>query len=350
MFIRRLIAIIASLLPSAALSQSQAQVILNTYDQTQPSANHSVVGYQITASQDYGSFGDLETHTGFNVSGGKSVSATDTTGSWQLFSARYTNYAGGTSESFITAGLALVEPMKSGHNNRGQWTAWNAVCRVDEDLTPDACVAEEDDILTKVAPLNVREGVRIVDVGSLANTYGQITDSALGIGKGPSAAGFKNGILFGDSNQESTFPITTGGSLISTAPSSVVLTSLIDFSRITAAPSSGAILLPPNALELCFGVSCRGGSVSSTTTTNGGSLVFANNLVSVNFSVPVFNVDASGNANVLASLHAAKLNSTPATPASSGAPCTAGDQVADANFIYVCVGTNSWKRASLSNF
>ena len=38
------------------------------------------------------------------------------------------------------------------------------------------------------------------------------------------------------------------------------------------------------------------------------------------------------------------------TPASSSAPCTAGDFMDDANYHYVCVATNRWKRAELSAF
>jgi hypothetical protein len=39
-----------------------------------------------------------------------------------------------------------------------------------------------------------------------------------------------------------------------------------------------------------------------------------------------------------------------ATPASSSAPCAAGQIGADAKYIYVCVATNQWKRSALSAF
>jgi hypothetical protein len=39
-----------------------------------------------------------------------------------------------------------------------------------------------------------------------------------------------------------------------------------------------------------------------------------------------------------------------ATPASSSAPCAAGQIGADANYVYVCVATNKWKRSALSSF
>lgn len=39
-----------------------------------------------------------------------------------------------------------------------------------------------------------------------------------------------------------------------------------------------------------------------------------------------------------------------ATPASSSAPCTAGQIGADAKYVYVCVAPNTWKRSALSSF
>lgn len=39
-----------------------------------------------------------------------------------------------------------------------------------------------------------------------------------------------------------------------------------------------------------------------------------------------------------------------ATPASSSAACTAGRWSADANFVYVCTATNTWKRVALTTF
>ena len=38
------------------------------------------------------------------------------------------------------------------------------------------------------------------------------------------------------------------------------------------------------------------------------------------------------------------------TPASSSAPCTIGAFMHDASYLYVCIGTNTWKRAALSSF
>ncbi|MCT6842817.1 MAG: hypothetical protein M3Z93_06805, partial [Commensalibacter sp.] len=38
------------------------------------------------------------------------------------------------------------------------------------------------------------------------------------------------------------------------------------------------------------------------------------------------------------------------TPSSSSAPCASGEFADDANYHYVCVAPNKWKRVALSNF
>jgi hypothetical protein len=58
-----------------------------------------------------------------------------------------------------------------------------------------------------------------------------------------------------------------------------------------------------------------------------------------------FTLDDAGNASFTGHI------TTPlATPASSSAPCKAGQQQADGKYSYVCVATNNWKRAALSSF
>jgi hypothetical protein len=48
---------------------------------------------------------------------------------------------------------------------------------------------------------------------------------------------------------------------------------------------------------------------------------------------------------------AANVISLPSsTPASSSSACQINDISRDTNFIYVCVATNTWKRAALSTF
>jgi hypothetical protein len=57
-----------------------------------------------------------------------------------------------------------------------------------------------------------------------------------------------------------------------------------------------------------------------------------------------FTVDTGGN------VKAAAYHETLTTPASSSAPCNAGDFTDDANFHYVCTAPNTWKRVALSTF
>jgi hypothetical protein len=57
-----------------------------------------------------------------------------------------------------------------------------------------------------------------------------------------------------------------------------------------------------------------------------------------------FSVDPNGNTV------AVTYRETLTTPSSSSATCTAGQFTDDANFHYVCVATNTWKRAALSSF
>jgi hypothetical protein len=57
-----------------------------------------------------------------------------------------------------------------------------------------------------------------------------------------------------------------------------------------------------------------------------------------------FTVDTSGKAIALS------YHETLTTPASSSAPCNAGDFTDDANFHYVCTAPNTWKRVALSAF
>jgi len=60
--------------------------------------------------------------------------------------------------------------------------------------------------------------------------------------------------------------------------------------------------------------------------------------------------DASGNLSSTSTLSVSRYIETLHTPASSSEPCTAGTFTDDANYHYVCVSTNTWKRVVLSSF
>jgi hypothetical protein len=64
----------------------------------------------------------------------------------------------------------------------------------------------------------------------------------------------------------------------------------------------------------------------------------------------VATLDASGNLSSSSTLAVQQYTETLHTPASSSEPCTAGTFTDDANYHYVCVATNTWKRVALSSF
>lgn len=70
---------------------------------------------------------------------------------------------------------------------------------------------------------------------------------------------------------------------------------------------------------------------------------FTNNRYGNNFK---FN----GNVSTTGNLKTNNLHITLSTPSSSSATCTAGDIKDDANYHYVCVSANKWKRVALSDF
>ena len=96
-----------------------------------------------------------------------------------------------------------------------------------------------------------------------------------------------------------------------------------------------------------------GGSVINTTASlmvnNGAVVNQLGNTCSAGISLCVnsgstMTVDTNGNVT------AQTYHETLSTPASSSAACNAGDFSDDANFHYVCVSTNTWKRVALSAF
>lgn len=80
-------------------------------------------------------------------------------------------------------------------------------------------------------------------------------------------------------------------------------------------------------------------------TTQLGVIVDANSQVVVPHNVTIDQTLA-----VKKTIFAHQLISPLSTPSSSSAPCTAGEFRDDANYHYVCVATNKWKRVALSDF
>ena len=96
-----------------------------------------------------------------------------------------------------------------------------------------------------------------------------------------------------------------------------------------------------------------GGSAINTTAplmvNNGAGVNQLGNTCAVNISLCV-NPSATMTVDVNGNVAAPAYHETLRTPASSSTVCSAGDFADDANFHYVCVAANSWKRVALSSF
>jgi hypothetical protein len=62
----------------------------------------------------------------------------------------------------------------------------------------------------------------------------------------------------------------------------------------------------------------------------------------------VYSITAAGKMTIVDLAANGRLVIPVATPGTSGAACTPGQMSSDASYVYVCVATNSWKRAALS--
>jgi hypothetical protein len=100
---------------------------------------------------------------------------------------------------------------------------------------------------------------------------------------------------------------------------------------------------------------------------NAGNTRFRNTVIANGKGVPViYTIGSSGNVNigrgnnfdsgykldVLGTIQSSqfKLNSLNTAPASSSATGTVGEIRIDANYIYICVNTNTWKRSAITNW
>jgi hypothetical protein len=99
-------------------------------------------------------------------------------------------------------------------------------------------------------------------------------------------------------------------------------------------------------------------SVGSPDGTNGGGVIrFLTNPITNNSpAVERMRINSNGNVGIGTTIPTAKLDinsdimrlRTAKTPASAGAAGNAGDICWDANFIYICVATNSWTRVAIA--
>ena len=108
-----------------------------------------------------------------------------------------------------------------------------------------------------------------------------------------------------------------------------------------------------------FQLSCDGNAAASGTTYYEAKTAAGQHVFSVNGS-QVVRIDSGGRLliNTGTELGGALLQvngdrirvATAKTPASAGAPGKTGEICWDSNYVYVCVGTDQWKRSALSSW
>jgi hypothetical protein len=84
-------------------------------------------------------------------------------------------------------------------------------------------------------------------------------------------------------------------------------------------------------------------SASSSTV---GALTIGNGTAATNVAIGAGNVNAGGTVTVAGTV----IHTLSATPASASAAGTVGTMSWDANYIYICTATNTWKRVAIATW
>ncbi|WP_311272121.1 MULTISPECIES: hypothetical protein [unclassified Rhizobium] len=234
----------------------------------------------------------------------------------------------------------------------GGYTGGNSIVKVPPGLTGPASAAVGLEVDTQThSPVGIKNGLRIADENmyNQPSVAGSVEDAAIAIVTSnfyelPNHnLGYNVGIQFGEADQgyPQNWPIRANGTLIQGNNPNVRLDYGIDLKGSTSGFNGAAIALPVNSTNnnLTWGNNKQGGSIASTATSAGPLVTFTDNGFFVNNGI--------GN-SLFAAWNDGRLQAPLQTPASSTAACQVGQFMNDANFHYVCVAANSWKRAALS--
>lgn len=250
-------------------------------------------------------------------------------------------------------GAALVSV--AGGDGEGGYIGGNSIVKVPAGLTGPAFVATGLEINTQVhSPVGIKNGLRIADemmVSDQPSVAGSVEDAAIAIvtsnhNQVPGAnLGYNVGIQFGENPQgfPENWPIRAGGTIIQADNPGVKLNYGIDLKGNAQGFNNAAIALPVNVSNnnLSWGNNKQGGNIASTAATQGPRVTFTDNGLFLN--------NAAGT-SMGAFWNDGRLQLPLSTPSSATATCTAGQMTHDANYHYVCVATNTWKRAALSTW
>lgn len=249
-------------------------------------------------------------------------------------------------------GDQIVGGLAAGRIVAGTGTAygWNPYARVDAIAGSGSQAIGEEVNVDVRRDVAAKVGVQIVDVAT-STGEGTSIDAALLLSRQTGARGFQTGIQFGYNGKDpqaaidAGYGIRPGGTLIHTLPTTLSLQAGLDLSGVQKPFTDAAVKLAAGN-TIRFGTNGMGGSVSSRTSSKGGSILFGANATILDFGGGQQNKFGPTGYTTTGSI----TEAAPATPARSSASCAVGQHAWDANYEYRCVATNHWKRAPLSDF
>jgi hypothetical protein len=201
--------------------------------------------------------------------------------------------------------------------------------------------------LTAYGKLSV-SGITNLGNGSGANIYGVTTGFGYtGISFGYNAADLGDtDILFNNAGLY-FYPVSSSGTISSPAAILTGAGALRTYGITNLGNGSGA-----NIGSVTTGFSNTGITFAYNAGLTGDTDVLFNNAGLYFYPVSSSGTISNAAATLTSSLLSIEghLNAPLATPASSSAAGTAGTVQWDANYVYVCTATNTWKRAALSTF
>ena len=249
-------------------------------------------------------------------------------------------------------GDQIVGGLAAGRIVAGSGTAygWNPYARVDAIAGPGSQAIGQEVNVDVRRDVAAKVGVQIVDV-TTSTGEGTSIDAALLFSRQTGARGFQTGIQFGYNGKDpqaaldAGYGIRSGGTLINALPTTLSLQAGLDLSGVQKPFTDAAVKLAAGN-TIRFGANGMGGSVSSRTSSEGGSISFDANSTILDFGGGQQNKFGPTGYTTTGSI----TEAAPATPARSSASCAVGQHAWDANYEYRCVATNHWKRAPLSDF
>jgi hypothetical protein len=190
-------------------------------------AAYTTPAFNFLETEGYASFGSGNTHFGLVLQAAKNAAGANSTGSRTGATFQQLG-GGGTPTDYFTGLYGLASPTAGANNNSGNFTGVNGFAMCPSGMTPTSCVGGELDTTTNSTVTNIREGLRIADIGS-TGAHATTTDAAVGIVS--SGIGFNWGVLLADATT-ANFPIAAAGTIMGTTQTATVA-NIFDFHTVS---------------------------------------------------------------------------------------------------------------------